>query len=56
MKRTFTFRVEDALWDKFHKISGINKRSVNNQLECIVEDFVKAFERENGEIPLDCEE
>ena len=56
MKRTFTFRVEDALWEKFHKISEENKRSVNNQLECLVDDFVKCYERENGEILPDSDE
>ena len=56
MKRTFTFRVEDELWEKFHKIANGNKRSVNNQLELLVEEFVKSHEKENGEIPLDSDE
>ena len=53
MKRTFTFRVEDSLWSKFHKIASENKRSVNNQLEYLVEQFVSAYEQENGEFQID---
>ena len=55
MKRTFTFRVEDSLWEKFHTIANSNKRSVNNQLEVIVEQFITDFEKENGEIQIDAE-
>ena len=51
MKRTFTFRIEDVLWDKFHYLAACDKRSVNMMLEILVEKAVKDFERENGEIP-----
>jgi hypothetical protein len=53
VKKTFTFRVDDTLWQKFHAVAEGNKRSVNNQLEVLVSDFVSAHERENGEIQLD---
>lgn len=54
--RNYTFRVNDELWEKFHLISKKNKRSVNNQLEWIVEAFVETYEKENGEIHLDSEQ
>lgn len=56
MKKTFTFRVDDILWEKFHIISESNKRSANNQLECLVEEFIRSFEKENGEILLGSEQ
>jgi len=55
LKRTFTFRVEDELWEKFHVAAKENQRSANNQLEYLVRQFVNSFEKENGEIQLDSE-
>lgn len=55
MKRTFTFRVEDNAWEKFHAIAINNKRSVNNQLEWLVDEFIASYEKENGEIQIDSE-
>ena len=52
MKRTFTFRVEESLWEKFHKLAELEKRSANNLLELLVEQKVKSFEQESGEIPV----
>lgn len=56
MKRTFTFRVDSALWEKLHIIAERNKRSANNQLEYLVENFVTAYEKQNGEISTEAEE
>ena len=53
MRRTFTFRVEDTLWKKLHFIAAKNKRSANNQLEYLVENFVSAYEKQNGAIILE---
>ena len=53
MKRTFTFRVEENIWNKFHALASLEKRSANNLLELLVEEKVNSFEKENGEIPVD---
>jgi hypothetical protein len=53
LKRTFTFRIADETWEKFHVISKLNKRSVNSQLELLVEQCIAQFESENGKIVPD---
>ena len=50
-KKTFTLRLNEPLLNKLHYASDINKRSVNNQIEVIIEQFIKDFEKEHGLIP-----
>ena len=49
-RKTFTLRVEEPILNKLHYIANKNKRSANNQIELLIEDFISAFEKENGEI------
>ena len=51
-RRTFTLRLEDDLLDKLHFAADSNRRSVNNQIEVLVEKFILDFEKENGVIHL----
>lgn len=46
-------RLEEGTWKKISYISKINKRSLNAQIELIIEDCINQFERNNGSIPLD---
>jgi hypothetical protein len=47
LKRTFTFRIADETWNKFHDIAKANKRSVNAELELLVERYIARIEAEN---------
>lgn len=46
-------RLEEETWKKISYISKINKRSLNAQVELIIEECISQFERNNGSIPLD---
>ena len=50
-RRTFTLRLTDELLNRLHYVSKLNKRSVNSEIEFIVEEHIKKFEKENGSIP-----
>lgn len=50
-RKTFTLRLDEDMLNKLSYISNKNKRSINNQLECMVDDLISAFEKENGVIP-----
>jgi hypothetical protein len=51
-KRVFTLRVDDELYDKLKVIADKNKRSLNGQIELLIEQCVVAFEKENGMIEV----
>lgn len=55
-RKTFTLRVDENTLNKLHYISDKNKRSVNNQIDILIDSFISEFVKENGKIPLDCEE
>ncbi len=46
-------RLEENTWKKISYISKVNKRSLNAQIELIIEECIGEFERNNGSIPLD---
>ncbi|MDR1531950.1 MAG: Arc family DNA-binding protein [Clostridiales bacterium] len=52
MRKTFTLRLEEEFLEKLHYISELDKRSVNNLLEVLVEKSIHNFEKENGVIQL----
>jgi hypothetical protein len=52
-KRVFTLRVDDELYDKLKVIAGKNKRSLNGQIELLIEQCIVAFEKDNGMIEVD---
>lgn len=49
-------RFEPQLLYKITQVAKENKRSLNAQLEYLAQECVKAYEKENGEIPLDYEQ
>ena len=55
-RKTFTLRLKEETLYKLSIIAGKNKRSINNQLECVIENLISEFEKENGAIPLADEE
>ncbi len=56
IRKTFTLRIDEKLLEKLHYASEKNKRSVNNQIEVLIEQFIEQFEKENEKIPLSEEE
>jgi len=50
-RRTFTLRVESDLLDKLHYVADKNKRSVNNQIEMLIQAFIDDYEKECGVVP-----
>ena len=46
----FSLRISEELLDKIKFIAATNKRSANKEIEFILEQAVKDFEKENGDI------
>ena len=49
-KRQFTMRMQPENFDKIRVISAINKRSMAMQIEYLIEQCIKEYELERGEI------
>lgn len=43
-------RVEEESWDKLREIAKINKRSINKEIEYLIDKCILEFEKENGKI------
>lgn len=52
-KKTFTLRLEDENFEKIKYISSKNKRSMANQIEYLIEQYILEFEKKNGPIKID---
>jgi len=50
-RKTFTLRLDEDTLKQLHYISDKNMRSINNQIEILIYNFISDFEKENGEIP-----
>ena len=48
----FSLRISEELLEKIKFIAAINKRSANKEIEFILENAVKDYEKINGEISL----
>lgn len=46
----FSLRISENLLDKIKYIAEENKRSANKEIEYILEQYVKKYEKENGAI------
>ena len=52
-RKTFTLRLEEKMLEKLHYTADKNKRSLNNQIEVILEKFLDDFEKTYGVIPVE---
>ena len=52
----FTFRVDSEVLEKLRYIADSNFRTVNKELEMIVNQHIAKYEREHGAIPLSADE
>ena len=51
--KNFTFRIDDEMLDKLHIIAEYEGRSANSQLNIMVRNLIKEFEKEHGKIELE---
>lgn len=51
-KRQFTLRLSEENFEKIKYIAGVNKRSIAMQIEFLIEQYIKRWEDEHGEIDL----
>lgn len=49
-KKAYTLRIDETLLDKIRVIAEKNKRSINAQIEYLIQQCVEEFEAEHGEI------
>ncbi|KAB4603743.1 Arc family DNA-binding protein [Pseudoflavonifractor phocaeensis] len=48
----FSLRMDETVMAKLRILAQANSRSINKEIEFAVKEQIKAYERENGPIPL----
>lgn len=51
-RKTFTLRLDEETLNKLAYISTKNKRSINNQIECMVDKLISDFLKKTGQFFL----
>lgn len=49
-------RVEEEAWEKLRIIASINKRSINKEIEYLIDQRIGEYEEKYGEIEIDYDE
>ena len=49
-------RVEEESWNKLRIIASNNKRSINKEIEFIIDERIREYEEKHGEIEIDYDE
>lgn len=52
-KKSYTLRINETLLDKIRVVAARNKRSINAQIEYLIQQCVEEFETKHGEIKID---
>lgn len=52
-KIRFTLRVEESILDRLKLIADKSHRSVNAQIEYVLEQFIQEYEKEKGSIKVE---
>ena len=52
-KISLNIRLNDDFHAKIKHISEVEYRSLNNQIEFILQKYIKEYEKENGEITIE---
>lgn len=55
-KRQFTLRLSEENFEKIKYIASVNKRSIAMQIEYLIEQYIKQWEKEHGEIDISQED
>lgn len=50
LKRVFTLRLQDDVFDKLEALAKKQHRSMTNMIEFIMMNYLEKYEEENGEI------
>lgn len=51
-KRPTMLRLPDEMFLKIHAIAALEHRSMNKEIEFILESYICSYEAEHGEVPL----
>lgn len=46
-------RIEEETWLKLKEVAKVNKRSINKEIEYLIEMQIKRFELDNGKINIE---
>ncbi|MBD9107062.1 Arc family DNA-binding protein [bacterium] len=49
-------RIEEETWEKLRIIASINKRSINKEIEYLIEQSIKEYEEKHNKIDINYEE
>lgn len=49
-------RVEEEAWEKLRIIASINKRSINKEIEYLIDQRIREYEEKYGEIEINYDE
>lgn len=49
-------RVEEEAWKKLRIIASINKRSINKEIEYLIDQRIREYEEKDGEIEINYDE
>lgn len=52
-KKPYALRVDETAFEKLKIISNANHRSVNSQIEALIEQCISDYEKTNGNILID---
>ena len=53
VKRVFTLRMNDEIFDKIGKLAAKEHRSMTNYIEYVLLEHLNRYEQEHGEIEID---
>ena len=45
-------RLDESVYGKLKTIATKERRSINNLVEILIQDYLERYEQENGEIPI----
>lgn len=48
-------RIEEETWEKLRIIASINKRSINKEIEYLIEQSIKEYEEKHNKIDINYE-
>lgn len=51
--KNFSLRIDSEMLDKLHYIADYEGRSANSQINIIIREHIKEFEKQNGKIEFE---
>lgn len=56
MSKPYPIRIEETLYLKLQKISSLESRSMNKQIELVLKTFVSNYEIEHGTVTVNADD